>query len=87
MSLNRCVLENVRSVADFYLQLRMQLALPKHFGDNQDALWDVLTADLRGPIEIVWKHPHLLGAAAEPLLALLRDAEEEREDLSLHIVP
>lgn len=87
MSLTRCVLQNVHSLAEFYRQLHAQLPLPPHFGDNQDALWDTLTGDLPGPLEIIWKQPQLLGSAAEPLLELLRDAAEERDDLSLHVLP
>ena len=49
MSLTRCVLQNVHTLADFYRQLHAQLPLPPHFGDNQDALWDALTGDLPGP--------------------------------------
>lgn len=87
MPLIRCVLENVQDQQAFYQQLRAQLPLPAFFGNNLDALWDVLTGDLPGPIEIIWKHPQLMGAAAEPMLELLRDAAEEREDLSLLILP
>ena len=37
--------------------LQRDLNLPLHFGRNLDALWDALTVDATGPIEIEW-HDH-----------------------------
>ncbi|MDQ5888444.1 MAG: hypothetical protein RL210_2280 [Pseudomonadota bacterium] len=87
MSLRRCVLTDVRSMDDVYRQLAEQLPLPAHFGNNLDALWDALSTDLPGPLEIVWHRPHTLGARAEDLLELLREAEQSRDDLSFLIAP
>lgn len=53
----RCILEGAE-LADLnavYDALAAQLGFPAHFGRNLDALWDVLTTDIAGPIEIEWR--------------------------------
>lgn len=87
MSLTRCVLTDVRSMDDVYQQMAQQLPLPAHFGKNLDALWDALSTDLPGPLEIIWNRPHTLGAHADDLIGLLREAEQNRDDLSFLIAP
>ncbi len=72
----------------FYDELARQAPLPAHFGRNLDALWDVLTGELPGPLEIVWEHAsasrRAMGAEEhDRLVKLLRDAAAEREDLSV----
>jgi ribonuclease inhibitor len=75
---------------DLYDQLSTQISLPEHFGRNLDALWDVLSADVQGPFEIVWKHTEdsrkLLGKDFERVVKLLRDVEKERTDFTLRTV-
>lgn len=46
----------IQSVADFYDEVGRRLPLPPHFGRNLDALADVLSTDIPGPFEIMWKH-------------------------------
>jgi ribonuclease inhibitor len=72
-----------------YSALQDQLDLPRHFGRNLDALYDALTADVAGPVEIVWKdhawaRPKL-GADYDRLIMTLRDVESEREDFRLEL--
>ena len=46
--------KNINSRKDFYLQLRKKCELPSYFGDNLDALWDVLTSgELGFPLTIL----------------------------------
>lgn len=70
-----------------YSALHDQLDLPRHFGRNLDALYDVLTADVAGPVEIVWKEHAWarpkLGADYDRLITTLREIESEREDFRL----
>lgn len=70
-----------------YTTLQRELDLPRHFGRNLDALFDVLTADVSGPVEIVWKdHAWArtkLGADYDRLITTLRDVESERADFRL----
>jgi ribonuclease inhibitor len=72
-----------------YDALQAQLALPRHFGRNLDALWDVLTGDVRGPVTIRWrdhaKARAALGADYHRLIATLREAEAVRRDFRLEL--
>ena len=87
----RCVLKGltIQSVDQFYSELVRQLKLPPHFGRNLDALWDVLSNDLEGPIEIHWEQPHLsrlaLGQDFERIVRLFKELAQERSDVTLHI--
>jgi len=45
----------IRSLEEFYDVISQRLSLPKHFGRNLDALWDVLTTDVKGPVKIIWE--------------------------------
>jgi len=79
----------LRSLDDLYDQLSQQLSLPEHFGRNLDALWDVLSADVEGPFEIVWKHADdsrkAMGPDFDRGLKVLKELEEERDDFKLKI--
>ena len=91
MPIKRCTLNGsaIRSLEDLYSQLSQQLSLPEHFGRNLDALWDVLSADVEGPFEIIWKNAgdakEEMGPDFERVMKLLRKLEEERDDFKLKI--
>jgi ribonuclease inhibitor len=84
--LKKCRLpgKSIRSPEDFYDQLTRQLHFPDYFGRNLDALWDVLTTDMEGPVEIVWEDAAAsrksMGDIFEKIAALLREVEKERDD-------
>lgn len=86
MPIKRCVLHDIRSLAQLYDELARQLDFPAHFGRNLDALWDVLTGNVEGPFEIVWEGAEQarsqLGEDYAKLAALLRDAAAERDDFT-----
>ncbi|SNB46274.1 barstar family protein [Geobacter sp. DSM 9736] len=86
MPVTRCVLDGrkIRSLDDLYDELARQLPFPDHFGRNLDALWDVLSSDIEGPMEVVWEDS---GASRQAMRGdfdkvadLLREVEEERGD-------
>ena len=87
----RCLLsgKKVRSLDVFYDEIARQLAFPVHFGRNLDALWDVLSADIEGPIEVVWESPDSsrigMGRDFDRIVAVLKDAEKARKDFRLRI--
>ena len=68
-------------------KLARDLGFPPHFGENLDALHDVLTTDIAGRIEISWHTTErartALGADFERIRGTLRDAAKERGDLTL----
>lgn len=74
----------IRSLEEFYDVISLKLALPEHFGRNLDALWDVLTTDLKGPVEIIWEDSAVSKRAMGPIYdrvsALLSDVQKERAD-------
>lgn len=81
----------VSSLDDLYDQISSRLGLPEHFGRNLDALWDVLSADVEGPFEIVWKHAEdskkMMGKDFGRVLKLLHELKKERDDFKLTIEP
>ncbi|WP_051710575.1 barstar family protein [Andreprevotia chitinilytica] len=84
------LLVEVRTLDDIYDQLTRQLPFPEHFGRNLDALYDVLTGELEGPLAIVWHDaPHALELLGEEdfeaVLDVLNDAADERGDLDIVI--
>jgi len=87
----RCLLsgKTVRSLDVFYDEIARQLDFPEHFGRNLDALWDVLSADMEGPLEVVWKHSDSsrldMGGDFDRVLAVLKDVKKARKDFRLHL--
>jgi ribonuclease inhibitor len=65
---------------DFYAQLKEKIALPDHFGDNLDALFDVITGELEMPLHIEFVNMSVDQLEMfEDLLTTLEDAEDEVE--------
>ena len=65
---------------DFYAQLKEKLTLPEHFGDNLDALFDVITGELEMPLHLEFVNMSVEQLEIfEDLLITLEDAEEEVE--------
>jgi len=74
----------IRSLEEFYDVISRKLSFPEHFGRNLDALWDVLTTDVKGPVEIIWEDSAISRQAMGPIYdrvsALLKDVQKERDD-------
>jgi ribonuclease inhibitor len=79
----------IQSLDDFYDRLESGLLLPGHFGRNLDALWDVLSTDVEGPFEIIWKHSadskKSMGKDFDRVVKLFQELEEERDDFQFII--
>jgi len=68
---------------DFYTQLKEKISLPEHFGDNLDALHDVITGGLEMPLHLEFVNLTVDQLETfEDLLTTLEDAEEELEDFT-----
>lgn len=85
----RCILEGAK-LADLdavYDALAAQLGFPAHFARNLDALWDVLTTDIAGPIEIAWRDTaaarRWLGPDFDRLARLFDDLGAARRDVRI----
>jgi ribonuclease inhibitor len=52
-------------------------------------LWDVLSADIEGPIEVIWENPESsrLGMRRDfdRILAVLKDVKKARKDFRLRL--
>lgn len=72
-----------------YDALAGQLQLGPEFGRNLDAVWDVLTTDVGGPIDIVWRDGQLsrarLGVEFDRMVRLLRAVAEQRDDVTVTV--
>mgnify|MGYP003575008873 CR=1 FL=1 len=68
---------------DFYAQLKEKLTLPDHFGDNLDALYDVISGELEMPLHIEFVNMSVDQLEIfEDLLTTLEDAEDSVEDFT-----
>ena len=68
---------------DFYAQLKEKLPLPEHFGDNLDALFDVITGELEMPLHLEFVNMSVEQLEIfEDLLTTLEDTEEDVEDFT-----
>lgn len=68
---------------DFYTQLKDKLPLPEHFGDNLDALFDVITGELETPLHLEFVNMSVEQLEIfEDLLTTLEDAEDEVEEFT-----
>ena len=81
----------IESLQDVYAQLAEQLELPDWFDPNLDALWDVLTTDVVGPVRVVWEDTERsrkrLGHDFNRLRTLLEQVAQEREDFVFELDP
>ncbi len=79
--------KSIRSLDEFYDEIAKKLRFPDYFGRNLDALWDVLTTDVKGPVELAWEDSEVsknsMGKDFEKVAALLRDVGKEREDFKV----
>jgi len=89
MPLTRIEFVNVASVEDFYEQLEGQLDLTHPLGHNLDAVYDVLSTDVEGPIELVWHDSGFsrvaLGDWYARVVDVLNIISSERNDLNLSL--
>ncbi len=78
----------IRSLEEFYDAISRKLCFQAHFGRNLDALWDVLTTDVEGPVEIIWEESAVsrkaMGPVYDRIAALLKEVQKERDDF--HVI-
>lgn len=68
---------------DFYTQLKEKIKLPEHFGDNLDALSDIISGELEMPLHIEFVNLSVDQLELfEDLLITLEDTEDEVEDFT-----
>ncbi len=74
----------IHSLDDFYDEIAGQLSLPAYFGRNLDALWDVLSTEVEGPVEVIWQSAQTskeaMGEDFEKVVKVLKEVEGTRQD-------
>lgn len=77
----------IATVEEFYDAVVRQLGLGAGFGRNLDALWDLLSTDVPGPLTIIWENADLsrkkLGEKMTAIESLLADLASERDDVEI----
>jgi ribonuclease inhibitor len=76
---------NVETPDDFYAQLSGQVPLDYDMGNTLDAVYDVLTTEVEGPVEIIWHNADMARAALGEwflrLVDVLHTAAQQRGDM------
>jgi len=77
----------IGSLDVFYDEVAHQLDLPAYFGRNLDALWDVLTTDIAGPVKVVWEHAtasrEAMGEDFDRVADVLKQVALDRDDFQV----
>jgi ribonuclease inhibitor len=47
---------SISSEQDFHKRIASAFSLAQYYGNNLNALWDLLSTDVERPVEIVWKN-------------------------------
>lgn len=74
---------NIGDYEEFYEELKSKIELPKYFGDNLDALADIISGELEMPLEIEFTNLSVDQLETfEELLETLEDCEYEVDEFS-----
>ncbi|AHF15686.1 barstar family protein [Niabella soli] len=71
--------DRIGTEADFYKTAAHSLGLPDHFGDNLDALWDVLTGAIQLPVAV--RFINLTLGQLDKFGALIQVFEDAQDEL------
>lgn len=89
MQVKRYVLNGsaMPSMKEFYDEIAKVVPLPDYFGRNLDALADILTTNVEGPLELVWEHARLAKKSLKgdyaKIAAMLKHVAAERDDFTV----
>ena len=66
--------------SDFHRQISQLLDFGEYYGNNLDALWDVLTTDVERPVNLIWydsaiSRKNLDGETFQKIVQLLQDVQ------------
>ncbi|MGE5473825.1 MAG: barstar family protein [Ignavibacteriales bacterium] len=79
----------ITSKQSLHSMLKSELKLPDYYGENLDALWDVLSEEIEEPLMITWQDFHkskeYLGEYADRVIELFEDAKNEFEGFEFEI--
>ncbi|UVL42801.1 barstar family protein [Pseudomonas sp. B21-040] len=73
----------IKSEADFHKKLTSVLGITEYYGNNLNALWDLLSANAERPLELIWKNSKdsrdAMGIPYEQIVNILERAKEQDE--------
>jgi ribonuclease inhibitor len=76
--------KSIHSLDEFYDEIALLFHFPDYFGRNLDALWDLLSTGIEGPVELIWEDSAISKKSMSKdfarVSALLRDLMKERKD-------
>ena len=79
----------ITSIKALHNILKKELKLPAYYGENLDALWDVLSEEMEDPLVIIWQDFNIskeyLGEYSEKVVQLFEDAQNEFEGFSYEL--
>lgn len=82
--------QKILTERDFHTELSKALDLPRHYGANLDALWDVLSTDIERPITLAWVNSAYSKEAMkerfDDILAVLQRVERQDMEWELEEV-
>ncbi|AZD27015.1 barstar family protein [Pseudomonas chlororaphis] len=77
----------IKSEADFHKQLALSLDIREFYGNNLNALWDLLSASVERPIELVWINSNIsrsnMGDSYEKIINILERTRLQDEEFHL----
>lgn len=82
----RCTIpgKSILSLDLLHDEMARQLGFPAYYGRSLDALYDVLSTDLEGPLEVTWKDAgvsrNAMGEDFQRVLEVLETVASERDD-------
>ena len=76
--------DTIETATDFHRAFASVLGIQRYYGENLNALWDVLSTDVEGPVTLTWKNSgkskQVLGADFDAIVDVLRRVELQDEE-------
>ncbi|TYZ55773.1 barnase inhibitor [Ralstonia solanacearum] len=74
----------IKSEVDFHRKLAKSLGVERGYGFNCDALWDLLSASVDRPLNLIWKNSAMSGAemgdSFEMIVAIFERVRRQDEE-------
>lgn len=72
---------SIKTESEFHAAISVALSLPPHYGNNLDALFDILSGDVERPVVLVWRDSSIskvgMGDSFERIVDVLRRIESQ----------
>ncbi|WP_445178885.1 barstar family protein [Pseudomonas sp. McL0111] len=79
---------SILSEQDFHKRIASAFSVTQYYGNNLNALWDLLSTDVERPIDLVWKNSEHseknMGDSYKKILKILDRVKNQDEDFGLN---